>query len=113
VEDSGPGIAPEERTQLFDRFHRATDQPGGAGLGLAIADFVVRSTGGKWSIGDAPTGGARMEVSWPFTAGRDPSPTSESDDRVLLPPPSRQSGQDRPPEVELEPVLQPDGSSAS
>ena len=94
VEDSGLGIAPEERALLFDRFHRATDQPGGAGLGLAIADSVVRSTGGKWSIGDAPTGGARMEVSWPFTAGPDPAPTSESDDRVLLPPPSHPDGQD-------------------
>lgn len=64
VEDSGPGIAPEERTKLFDRFHRATDESGGAGLGLAIADTVVRSTGGRWRVADAPGGGAHMEVSW-------------------------------------------------
>jgi signal transduction histidine kinase len=73
VEDSGPGIPPEERGLLFDRFHRATDQKGGAGLGLAIADSVVRSTGGRWNIGDAPAGGARMEVSWPSAVGRDSS----------------------------------------
>ena len=64
VEDDGPGIPAERRETLFDRFRRATDQPGGAGLGLAIADSVVRSTGGRWRIGDSALGGARMEVSW-------------------------------------------------
>jgi signal transduction histidine kinase len=64
VEDSGPGIPPHEREHLFDRFHRASDHPEGAGLGLAIADTVVRSTGGRWRIGDSPLGGARFEVSW-------------------------------------------------
>jgi signal transduction histidine kinase len=64
VDDDGPGIPEEERSRLFDRFHRASDQPGGAGLGLAIADSVVRSTGGRWRIGSSPSGGARMEVSW-------------------------------------------------
>jgi signal transduction histidine kinase len=64
VEDSGPGIPPKERSQLFDRFRRATDVPGGAGLGLAIADAVVRSTGGRWRVGDSTLGGALMEVSW-------------------------------------------------
>jgi len=64
VEDDGPGIPPEQRPLLFDRFHRGTDQGGGAGLGLAIADVVVHSTGGKWRVGDAPGRGARMEVSW-------------------------------------------------
>ena len=71
VEDSGPGIAPEERPLLFDRFHRATDQGPGAGLGLAIADSVVRSTGGRWRIGDAPLGGAHLEVLWHRTGPRD------------------------------------------
>ena len=64
VDDSGPGIALEERPQLFDRFHRATDEGDGAGLGLAIADSVVRATGGEWLIGQADLGGAHMEVRW-------------------------------------------------
>jgi two-component system sensor histidine kinase MprB len=64
VDDSGPGIAPEERTKLFDRFHRATDKGNGAGLGLAIADSVVRATGGEWRVGQAELGGAHMEVRW-------------------------------------------------
>lgn len=64
VEDSGPGIPPESRPQLFDRFRRGSDAPGGSGLGLAIADSVVRLTGGRWVIGDSPLGGASVAVSW-------------------------------------------------
>ena len=64
VEDSGPGIPPAERARLFDRFHRLSDQQGGAGLGLAIADSIVQSTGGHWRVGDSELGGARMEVDW-------------------------------------------------
>ncbi len=71
VEDSGPGIAPDERAQLFDRFHRATDDGSGTGLGLAIADSIVRSTGGRWSVTEATQGGARFEVSWHRSHGRD------------------------------------------
>jgi signal transduction histidine kinase len=64
VDDSGPGIAEAERTRIFDRFHRATDSQGGAGLGLAIADAIVRATGGRWKVASAPGGGARMGISW-------------------------------------------------
>jgi signal transduction histidine kinase len=67
VEDSGPGIPAAERERLFDRFRRGDSPAGGHGLGLAIADSVVRSTGGRWRVDDAGAelGGARMEVSWP------------------------------------------------
>ena len=64
VEDSGPGIPEADRPRLFDRFHRATEHGSGAGLGLAIGDSIVRSTGGRWHIGDSPLGGALMSVSW-------------------------------------------------
>ena len=66
VEDTGPGIPETEREGLFDRFRRGTDQAGGHGLGLAIADSVVRTTAGRWRVGSsAMLGGARVEVSWP------------------------------------------------
>ena len=69
VDDSGPGIPPEQRERVFDRFHRASDAPGGAGLGLAIAGEIARSTGGRWAIGESPLGGARLSISWPRTLG--------------------------------------------
>jgi signal transduction histidine kinase len=64
VDDSGPGIPESQREAVFDRFHRATVTVAGTGLGLAIADSVVRSTEGKWAMGTADLGGARLEVSW-------------------------------------------------
>lgn len=70
IEDSGPGIAPEARTRLFDRFHRSTEQGGSAGLGLAIADSIVRSTSGQWRLDDSALGGALFEVSWRRAAVR-------------------------------------------
>jgi len=73
VEDSGPGIPAEERPRLFDRFHRATEHGSGAGLGLAIGDSIVRSTGGKWQVGDSPLGGALLTVSWRHTQPHRPS----------------------------------------
>ena len=65
VADSGPGIPAEQRDGIFDRFRRATEQPGGAGLGLAIADAVVRATNGRWDVGTSAAGGASMAVIWP------------------------------------------------
>jgi signal transduction histidine kinase len=70
VEDSGPGIAPDHRDRLFDRFHRSIELGGSAGLGLAIADSIVRSTGGQWQLGDSDLGGALFEVSWRRTGPR-------------------------------------------
>jgi signal transduction histidine kinase len=64
VEDSGPGIPQEQRPRLFDRFYRATEEKSGAGLGLAIGNSVVTSTGGRWEVGDSPLGGARLAVTW-------------------------------------------------
>lgn len=65
VDDAGPGIPDEERPRIFDRFHRASETKSGAGLGLAIADAIVRATDGRWKVGTSAAGGASMSVSWP------------------------------------------------
>ena len=69
VDDSGPGIPPAERSQIFDRFHRANSKPGGAGLGLAIGNAIVTATGGRWEVTESQAGGARMAVHWPLVRG--------------------------------------------
>ncbi|MGH7912572.1 MAG: sensor histidine kinase, partial [Candidatus Dormibacteraceae bacterium] len=69
VADSGPGVTAEQVQHIFERFHRASAAPGGAGLGLSIADSIVRSTGGQWAVGRSQAlGGAQFEVSWPAQA---------------------------------------------
>jgi len=66
VDDDGPGIAPEDRVHIFERFWRAPDAPaGGSGLGLSIAKWIVERHGGEISAQDAPGGGSRFEVSLP------------------------------------------------
>lgn len=70
VDDSGPGIAPEERERVLQRFHRGAQRPGegqpvtGSGLGLAIAESIARMHGTRLVLGSAPgTGGLRVRVS--------------------------------------------------
>jgi signal transduction histidine kinase len=74
VEDAGPGVRPEDRDRIFDRFWRAPGAPpGGTGLGLAIARWIAEHHGGSIIVGDAPAGGARFEVRLPAVpAGPEP-----------------------------------------
>ena len=74
--DDGPGIDPEERERIFERFHR-TDQArsragGGAGLGLAIVQAIADAHGGEIRAVPAVTGGARLELELPEAASSAP-----------------------------------------
>lgn len=70
VEDDGPGFEKQGRDLLLQRFRRASADPGGAGLGLAIAQAVVRATNGEMFLNDAELGGASVAVIWPRFQGR-------------------------------------------
>lgn len=67
VSDEGPGIPPDQRRHVFERFYRGglpgTD--GGTGLGLAIARWAVELHGGDISVVDAAHG-CRIQVVIPF-----------------------------------------------
>ncbi len=69
VEDDGPGIPPQQRERVFDRFHRnepSRDRAsGGSGLGLGIARSIVELHGGRIGIDDSPLGGARVSFRLP------------------------------------------------
>jgi signal transduction histidine kinase len=72
VADSGPGIPPEHRREVFERFRRlgldSGRRRGGMGLGLAIARDLVELHGGRIEAGDAPEGGALFAVDLPLRA---------------------------------------------
>jgi len=65
--DTGPGIPVDQRTRIFERFHRATVESGGAGLGLTIGNAIVAATQGRWQIDEVPGGGASVGVVWPLS----------------------------------------------
>jgi signal transduction histidine kinase len=71
VADSGPGIAPEHLTRVFDRFYRAEvartrgEAGVGTGLGLAIARDLARAQGGDLRVVNAKDGGATFRLSLP------------------------------------------------
>ncbi len=64
VEDTGPGIPPEERSRVFDRFYRALGSGvQGSGLGLAIVKSIVERHGGSLSLASGKTGrGLKLTV---------------------------------------------------
>lgn len=64
VEDDGPGIAPEQRAQIFDRFARieSTDRTGGSGLGLAIVKGFADAMNMSVGVEDGDMGGARFRL---------------------------------------------------
>ena len=66
VADNGPGIAPDHREAIFERFRQVGDmltaKPEGSGLGLAISRMIVEHFGGRAWVEDAPSGGAIFRV---------------------------------------------------
>jgi signal transduction histidine kinase len=73
VDDEGPGVPPEERDLVFDRFARgraasARGGTDGTGLGLALVAQHAAAHRGHVTIGDRPGGGARFSVVLPGDA---------------------------------------------
>jgi signal transduction histidine kinase len=68
VTDDGPGIAPELRSTLFDRFTKSAGSRG-SGLGLAIARAIVTAHGGSIDASSGPEGkGTTLRISLPRSA---------------------------------------------
>jgi signal transduction histidine kinase len=67
VTDEGPGIPPDQRPWVFERFTRGERSGGqaGTGLGLAIARWAVELHGGEIAVVDAPARGCRIRVALP------------------------------------------------
>ncbi len=65
--DQGPGIPPEDHHKIFNRFEqsRSFGDRSGMGLGLYIAKEIVTLHGGKISVSNLNTGGARFLVELP------------------------------------------------
>ena len=72
VEDSGPGIPPEQLPDIFEAFRRGSDyaqrERQGAGLGLSITKEIVTRMGGEISASSEPGSGATFTILLPMKA---------------------------------------------
>ena len=70
VVDSGPGIAPDERQRVFDRFYRPPGtSPPGSGLGMAIVKAIADTHGASIALDSGPNG-AGLAVTIAFRPAR-------------------------------------------
>ncbi len=65
VEDAGPGIPPEEREKVFERFYRLYSDNDGCGIGLSIVRNVAEVHRAKIELGQSDLGGLRVSVAFP------------------------------------------------
>jgi signal transduction histidine kinase len=69
VIDTGPGVAAEAATRIFNRFDRGSqaraDERAGSGLGLAIAKWAVEVSGGHLTLEPATGGGSTFRIALP------------------------------------------------
>jgi signal transduction histidine kinase len=76
VQDTGPGIPPELRERVFDRFFRIdtgrTRAIGGAGLGLTICRALVEAQNGSIRAVQSQIPGTRIEITLPAIVGDTP-----------------------------------------
>lgn len=97
VTDSGPGILPDERSRVFERFYtgdRARGSGGGTGLGLSIARHIVERLGGRIWVADRSPG-ATLCFTLPIAGAAEASGRDEvrPDDEDVSASSERASGQ--------------------
>ena len=71
VDDSGPGVSPEDEARIFEPFMRGKvgrESSVGFGLGLSIARRMCERNGGTIRVSRSPRGGARFSLSFPGSA---------------------------------------------
>jgi two-component system OmpR family sensor kinase len=72
VEDTGPGMEPEQVARMFERFYRADPARararGGTGLGLSIVAAVAEAHGGSATAVSEPGAGTTVRVTLPLAA---------------------------------------------
>ena len=92
IEDTGPGIRPEDRERVFNAFF--TTKRHGTGLGLSIVEGVLKNHGGSIEVDQPGPRGARITLSFPVRADRKSGtgssiPVQGADDQAHRPPGQR------------------------
>jgi signal transduction histidine kinase len=79
VIDSGPGVPPEARDHIFDRFYRIDgNEAVGTGLGLSLARGGVEAIGGRLTLEQSGPGGSTFRITIPKSPASGARDVSES-----------------------------------
>jgi signal transduction histidine kinase len=81
VRDYGPGVGEDEKSVVFERFHRSDREGSGSGLGLNIVQVIARAHGGTARVEDADGGGAVFVLAVPVHSAPAAHPTD-----IVIPP---------------------------
>jgi CheY-like chemotaxis protein len=89
VTDSGPGIAKQDQTKLFQAFSQVDDSPtrktGGTGLGLSICQHIINMHGGRIWVDSDLGKGSTFHFTLPFfRKERENEPTTPGGNKVIL-----------------------------
>lgn len=71
VADNGPGLSAQDFPHVFERFWRASDLPGGCGLGLAIVAEIAQRHGGQAQVLAVQPRGLRVQLCLPLSHAED------------------------------------------
>ena len=84
VRDAGPGVSPEDREQIFERFGRSAVPDGdeGFGLGLSIVRAIAHAHGGTVELEDEQPSGARFVITVPVPGVEPTDPGHRSQDET-------------------------------
>ncbi len=84
VRDTGPGVATNDREQIFERFGRSAlaDHDEGFGLGLSIVRAIARAHGGSLTLEDEQPHGARFVITLPIPFVEPTGPGERSQDET-------------------------------
>lgn len=86
VADDGPGMPSDDAARVFERFYRSdlsrTRARGGSGLGLSIAEGIVRAHGGTIAVATAPGEGSRFTVILPLALAAQEEESRQSDNPI-------------------------------
>lgn len=86
VSDTGPGIPPDEKEKIFDKFYQIAEvggtKPKGTGLGLAICKALVELHGGTIWVDPEPSGGSTFYFTLPAAISGDAKSAANADRNV-------------------------------
>lgn len=84
VADNGCGISAEDIPKIKDKFYKANQKVNGSGIGLAVADEIIKLHKGGLDIDSSPEVGTTVTISLPVYANQDEEPDADAEQGDII-----------------------------